>query len=51
MEKNDKVCKNFHAFSKTCYFHSTVWAVGTGKYLKVKVTLTLKNDYSPGPRL
>ena len=26
-------CKNFHAFSKLCYFQSTVWAVGIGKYL------------------
>ena len=27
-------CKNVRAFSKICYFHSTVWAVGTRKYLK-----------------
>ena len=25
-------CKNFYAFSKTCYFHSTVLAVGQSDY-------------------
>ena len=33
VEKHSR--KHFRAFSKTCYFHTTVWAVGIGKYLKI----------------
>ena len=34
-------CKNFRAFSKICYIHSMVSAVGTGKYLKFHEALII----------
>ena len=35
--------RTFTFFSKTCYFHSTVWAAGNGQYLKQILAYTFMN--------